>query len=349
VGKVSAYRAGQQVPRSTEPIARAVGQPSVVPTAPGKLGHPTARAIGSIAVEARNPAAPPREQSPVGKHVPDEFVLLCETCGYEIEGLPAEGACPECGRQVGSSPHGLRPGTRWQRDPKWSSLFSTWRMTLRNPRRVFDVASLHTDEKRLLALSLGVAASMPPMAGYIVLVVVTIREAGWIGYIETLGTLVGGAAGVSVLVAAGWMLLWLLTLVEERGIRFWGPRRGWRITPTIAKVICAHASVGWVLGSVLAVVGHVVGWGLLEITNRHNVGIFRGPMQLAPITLPALGLIAGMLTFEVLVYIGMGRMKFANREKPLLDASMPPASMPSLTPDPLPSPHPGPAGGGDAG
>lgn len=122
----------------------------------------------------------------------------------------------------------------------------------------------------------------------------------------------------------------VLTVIEQHGIRFWGPRRGWRITPAIAKVICAHASVGWLVGSVLAVVGHALGWVLSDMTNHGNYGILRGPMQLAPISLPAIALIAGMLHFEILVYIGMTRMKFANRPRPTpLDASVPPASVPS--------------------
>lgn len=261
--------------------------------------------------------------------MPDEFVLLCETCGYEIEGLPREGACPECGRKIGTSLPAARLGTPVQRRFAVVPLLRTWHATLTRPRSTFDSASACVTQSAAiqaaaLVLASAIAAGIVGVGliahefGRVYYTSEQLVEARWVSAAYVVGAL--GCFGL------GLAALYVLTFIEERGIRFWGPRRGWRITPTIARVVCAHACVGWVLGSVLAVAGHLVGRGLLEYTNQHNVGAFRGPMQLAPISLPVLGLVVGMLTFEILVYIGMGRMKYANRERPASDAPRDPAA-----------------------
>jgi hypothetical protein len=113
-----------------------------------------------------------------------------------------------------------------------------------------------------------------------------------------------------------YVILASLSGIEWLGIQFFGSRRGWRITPNVARVICTHASVGWLVGGMLVLVGSVIGAGLLRLTMSHDVGVFRGPMMLAPIWMPTAGFFVGLLVFETLAYIGMHRMRFANRAKP---------------------------------
>ncbi|MEZ6234703.1 MAG: hypothetical protein R3B68_10990 [Phycisphaerales bacterium] len=193
---------------------------------------------------------------------------------------------------------------------------------LRRPRSTFDRVSVETGASDLQSWTISHAS--------IVLGVLWLLGVVLSGQVEPGTELMLAVFFLYVIAVLSFASLAFLTAIEQRGIRFWGPRRGWRITPAIAKVICAHASVGWLVGSVLAVAGHALGWVLSDMTNHGNYGILRGPMQLAPISLPAIALIAGMLHFEILVYIGMTRMKFANRPRPTpLDASVPPASVPS--------------------
>jgi len=69
----------------------------------------------------------------------DEYTLLCERCGYVIEGLPRDGACPECGRPIEDSLPERRTGTPWQRDGlTLRAIASTWLMTLSRPRTTLD-------------------------------------------------------------------------------------------------------------------------------------------------------------------------------------------------------------------
>ncbi|MEZ6318065.1 MAG: hypothetical protein R3B49_04810 [Phycisphaerales bacterium] len=45
----------------------------------------------------------------------DEYTVLCERCGYVVEGLDPAGACPECGKPIAESLPERRVGTPWQR------------------------------------------------------------------------------------------------------------------------------------------------------------------------------------------------------------------------------------------
>src|SRR5947209_2724980 len=48
--------------------------------------------------------------------VPPESSLLCEGCGYVLDGLPADSRCPECGRPIVQSPgNDVRLPPAWER------------------------------------------------------------------------------------------------------------------------------------------------------------------------------------------------------------------------------------------
>ena len=48
-------------------------------------------------------AAPAGSPDPSSTGVPAESDVLCESCGYTLNGLPADGRCPECGADVAAS------------------------------------------------------------------------------------------------------------------------------------------------------------------------------------------------------------------------------------------------------
>lgn len=105
-------------------------------------------------------------------------------------------------------------------------------------------------------------------------------------------------------------LLFILTLVEAMGVRFFASRSKWRVTGTVAWVVCAHASVGWLLG------GLAVG-ALLVLEREVDYVLNFVPYRRQA---PWIGMVAGLLVFETLVYIGIRRCRFANRMPPAPDA-----------------------------
>ena len=124
---------------------------------------------------------------------------------------------------------------------------------------------------------------------------------------------------VGSLLLGGWLglscLVWLLTRVEYLGIRTFGRVHGKRITRTVARTITAHATAGWLAASLLASAGFLIGAVLHNRALHHNAGDWRGPMMLSVGILPLLGGLAGMLWFEVIVYLGVLNCKFANRAR----------------------------------
>ena len=57
--------------------------------------------------------------SRVAPVIPAETDLLCEGCGYTLNGLPADSSCPECGKPITESTGvGRREPPAWERGPR---------------------------------------------------------------------------------------------------------------------------------------------------------------------------------------------------------------------------------------
>lgn len=248
----------------------------------------------------------------------DETTLLCETCGYGLAGLPAWAACPECARPISTSLPASRPGTPWQRGPGlFSWLSSSW-MALRHPRRLFSMLRVerqHASRLRWINLVLAAAVMVAPWTGaFIGDPARAARGVG--GWREPVAMIFTPLAEV-LLVA---LILFVLTWIEERGIRFFAARRGWRLTAPAAAQICAHASIGWLLCGGLSMLFLAT---LFSVTRVFGVSP-SGALDLRPyveVTLhwsqvvPLVGLggsyFLGMLAFELLVCAGVRECRYA--------------------------------------
>ncbi len=251
----------------------------------------------------------------------DEFTLLCERCGYVIEDLPRDGPCPECGTPIAESLPERRPGSPWQQRPGFAAWLRTCVAVLTGP-----IAFWNTVRVEPLRTGFGWANVWAAAMIFVAVTVARVmREYSYSGrgpdeafpwWMKMVGC---GAA-------AGWVLLLLmlavaglvvLTAVEGAGVRFFGRRRGWRVTPAVAHTVCWHASIGWPIGVVLWGAGALaVDTGLVQRTLR-TVGLAT-PYTSAWIRalLPATGFFIGLLVFEFLVYFGVRRNRFANQEHP---------------------------------
>jgi len=248
----------------------------------------------------------------------DDFALLCEDCGYELDGLRPGANCPECTRPVERSRPEQRAGSAWQQSPGLFGWVRTFWSLLRRPREVFGIVQIDSRRRThvLLAINLFLAAALivGPWTG------VFVGDPAR-GQRSTLLFVASGA--VQVLLGAG--VLFALTTIEYAGIRYISGRRRWRLTRAAAWQICAHASYGWILCGVLA--GLVLA---LLFTTQRLFGIApQGTLDLSPISRvqldwvqiiglggPLIGYFAGMLVFETLTYFGVRACKYAATARP---------------------------------
>lgn len=235
--------------------------------------------------------------------------LLCERCGYRIQGLPHDGPCPECGRPIRSSLPDARAGSPWQQEGGIGAAIETALGVLKSPRAAFSQISIRgRPDAPLLAGNIAAAAFLIALGTWVAI----LRDL-WMseGRLD-MGSLLGAAAFAIVFGGYGAVIvLHALTAIEHRGIRFFGARRGWRITPSVATSICSHASVGWVIAGAMVLLGVLVGmWS--EAAAADCPAWLREALLSAPRTAPAAGFLAGLFVFEMLVYIGVRRCRFAN-------------------------------------
>ncbi|MDX9910606.1 MAG: zinc ribbon domain-containing protein [Phycisphaerales bacterium] len=235
--------------------------------------------------------------------------LLCERCGYDVDALPDDAHCPECGTPRVESLPERRTGTPWQREGGFRAFWRTLALVWMRPRGIWRKVSVGA-EGRLRASMLATAALLYGVASAIVLEVSRSSTRGraplaseWLGW-----TITGLAFGLTIF----FPLLVLLTWIESRGLRVIGRVHKFRITPEVASAVCAHAAAGWITGGVLAIIGSIAGQWLNAYASSHNVGVVRGFMMLSPGLLPLIAFAIGMLHFETLAYLGMRKMRYAN-------------------------------------
>lgn len=223
----------------------------------------------------------------------DEFTLLCETCGYTLEGQPPGSICPECGKPLAES----LPERRDRVPGMWE--------VLTHPRSSFDAAAIEDPDvagRRAMVRCMIAGAFI---TGAIVV--------GWVpwwlvheGLFNALFYTAVSVVGAAMMATVAGLILLLLTWIESRGLRFFGARRGFRATRPVAETVCSHACVGWIVGSAV----WFAGWVVVGAGVVHELFVPLG------LLLAVLGAVAGLLIFEVLAYIGLRRCRFANRVGP---------------------------------
>jgi hypothetical protein len=102
--------------------------------------------------------------------VPAESDLLCEGCGYMLNGLPGGGNCPECGRPIHQSIGTHRGYTEFEIEPTLQTFLRTTVGVLFRPTRFYRTLTTRGDEvlaRRfalyhwlLTALMVGIAAQI---------------------------------------------------------------------------------------------------------------------------------------------------------------------------------------------
>jgi predicted RNA-binding Zn-ribbon protein involved in translation (DUF1610 family) len=248
-----------------------------------------------------------------------DTALLCETCGYSLQGGEAAPTdrCPECGTPVAESLPDRRPGSPWQRSPGLFSWAATVRHVLFRPASLFRAADVAAPPRGFLAFNLLLTGGLivAPFTGVFI--------GDWARSARGQGLLVESIAYLSAFAAqalAAAAVLFVLTALDVYGIRLLARTRGWRLTPNAAWAVCAHASAGWLLAGALPLLFmanyYVVGT-LLRVDFTGQVTSAAGAprwrwQEVLGMGLPVLGYLSGLLAFELLALKGARVCRFAN-------------------------------------
>ncbi|MEQ8769905.1 MAG: hypothetical protein RIB60_05290 [Phycisphaerales bacterium] len=252
----------------------------------------------------------------MGRETPweDEYTLLCERCGYVVEGLDPAGNCPECGKPIAESLPERRVGTAWQRSPSLGSAALTGIQTLLTPISTLNrmQPEVGLPKRRLLskyALLAALGVPIPPLVGaFIAMTVYGAGDWGIAGQFLAMVLVMGGLIAAAVTFTA----VFILTSIESRGLRFIASRRNFRLTPAHAVAITSHAGIGWVLAfpsASAAVVGMIFSLAIAGVDS------------IAVVLIGSAGFLAGFLFFETFAWLGLRRCKFANRARPPAERS----------------------------
>jgi hypothetical protein len=251
----------------------------------------------------------------------DEFTLLCERCGYVVEGLPAEGACPECGKPIVESLPERRRSIAGQ---GWLRIALS---DIRHPIRSLD--TMRIEPKNVghgKALRIWASASIGlwpvPVAIAIIMGSGSNADPGKV--------LLPGLGLGCILFIIAWLSFESLTWIESRGLQFISRHRGTRITRAISSSICGRGSLGWLFGAVLS---HVPIWlaAVIWVSSSGTIdnGEYRSPtlpgwawtpVELSPL-LAFAATVVGFLFFETFAWLGLRRLKYANRVRPGMPTS----------------------------
>ncbi len=252
----------------------------------------------------------------------DDYTLLCERCGYIIEGLDQTTPCPECAKPIAESLPQRRIGTPWQQKPGFVSMVRTWWMTLRHP---LHTTSILNDSNLSQSLHLAIltifSATIVSAVGYAVPELVRYKSS----IISILSEFFFEFLNFFMIPL---VLFCLLTAIETLGLWFFSISKGRKLTKELALAITAHGCVGWVFLSGLYTLTNFVGSIFFEhmtqlpddlTDTQYMAAILNSPIpRVGKIVVIAnlLSLIPGFLFFEFFAYLGLRRCKYANRVRP---------------------------------
>jgi hypothetical protein len=86
----------------------------------------------------------------VAPAIPEESALLCEKCGYIVNGIPMDSLCPECAAPIVESLPQRRQPSLWE-SAQQTSFISFWRTTAQlifTPAKFFRALTPHGDMQR---------------------------------------------------------------------------------------------------------------------------------------------------------------------------------------------------------
>lgn len=251
----------------------------------------------------------------------NDKTLLCERCGYIIEGLPVAGVCPECGLPIEQSLPSRRQGSPMQRRHGFGPLLLTSWLVLRHPLRTLDSMSVSKPPVRALLLMAALPIGQLLGVGVLLLLELERRTASGAASWSP-GSVIGSMAlGIilgCLLTPVAMLMLGALTWIEARGLVIFGAQAGSRMHPELAHTIVRHGAAGWLVSGLGAALMLPLAWGLETEFARYLGSGVGHTLPRWSLLLAALGIalvLAGFLAFECFAWLGLRRCRFANKHR----------------------------------
>lgn len=233
--------------------------------------------------------------------VPEETDLLCEGCGYTLNGLPTGNNCPECGKPIAESIGDHRALAPYELAPSAASFLATTRFAILHPSEFYRTLKVrtHTDNARRFAqihLSIAIVLFMATVMGHALFLVDAFTiDRKWLIVVLVVGT--------PVLLLSMLLLTRLATWLSVIEARYWGMRLPY---PVVARGLAFHNAHYLPVG-LLAV---AVVWGYRAMLSAQWAD-HRSDMWYL-YALSAVVLVAAGYLFRT-YWIGMRNMMHANR------------------------------------
>jgi len=235
----------------------------------------------------------------------DQYTLLCENCGYILEGLDQSLPCPECGVPIADSLPHHNAGSPWQQRRTLINLIKTWFLTLFRSKRLS--RQLNIDKDTAISLTwVGLFTGFAiPVLGMMTIIIIAVIQYEF--YPQSLNYIMV----VAIVMFICWLIAVIYATLGALRLRYYAHRRGFRLSQSSRWTIAGHASLGLTVAPVGITAAVMIG-GIMSLLNVDDTYLIVRIILIASAIIGWLAIPIALLEFEILLHIGSRALRYRN-------------------------------------